>query len=373
LRDAAEDWRAWLFERALPLWWSVGFDARARIFHERIDQSGAPSPDTFRRVRVQARQTFVFARAGRLGWQGPWRDAASAGVETLLRACLRPDGGVRHLLDPRGAALDERRDLYDTAFVVLAFAEAATALDRSDLAAAAERLIDWVEQNWSLAQGGFDEGDVAPAPPRRQNPHMHLFEALLALYDATGDARHLARAERLAALARQHLIQPSGALTEYFDDAWRPAPGDEGQIIEPGHLFEWSWLLHRLGALGGSRMEDAAHKLCDIAELRGVGANGAIRDAIMLDGAVRTPASRLWPNTERLKAHLVALERTGDARHAHAVLSASAMLSAFCATPVNGLWRDKRVDGAFVDEPAPASSFYHIVMALSELFRVTRI
>jgi mannose/cellobiose epimerase-like protein (N-acyl-D-glucosamine 2-epimerase family) len=36
-----------------------------------------------------------------------------------------------------------------------------------------------------------------------------------------------------------------------------------------------------------------------------------------------------------------------------------------------GLWRDRRgADGQFIDEPSPASSFYHIVLALSELFRV---
>ena len=37
-------------------------------------------------------------------------------------------------------------------------------------------------------------------------------------------------------------------------------------------------------------------------------------------------------------------------------------------TPLRGLWRDKmNVDGTFVEEPAPASSFYHIVCAIAEL------
>jgi mannose-6-phosphate isomerase len=35
---------------------------------------------------------------------------------------------------------------------------------------------------------------------------------------------------------------------------------------------------------------------------------------------------------------------------------------------VSGLWRDKqKADGSFVDEPAPASSFYHILCAIYEL------
>jgi len=36
--------------------------------------------------------------------------------------------------------------------------------------------------------------------------------------------------------------------------------------------------------------------------------------------------------------------------------------------PVRGLWRDKLLDdGTWVDEPAPASSFYHVIDALRVL------
>jgi mannose/cellobiose epimerase-like protein (N-acyl-D-glucosamine 2-epimerase family) len=37
---------------------------------------------------------------------------------------------------------------------------------------------------------------------------------------------------------------------------------------------------------------------------------------------------------------------------------------------VRGLWRDTmKLDGSFVEQPAPASSFYHIVTAVAELER----
>ncbi len=42
-------------------------------------------------------------------------------------------------------------------------------------------------------------------------------------------------------------------------------------------------------------------------------------------------------------------------------------LIVFCCTDA-GLWRDKMMaDGTFVEEAAPASSFYHIVCAIYEL------
>jgi mannose-6-phosphate isomerase len=42
-------------------------------------------------------------------------------------------------------------------------------------------------------------------------------------------------------------------------------------------------------------------------------------------------------------------------------------------TPVPGLWYDRiDADGKLVDEPAPASSFYHLVAAIAELSALAR-
>ena len=39
-----------------------------------------------------------------------------------------------------------------------------------------------------------------------------------------------------------------------------------------------------------------------------------------------------------------------------------------------GLWRDKlQTNGSFVEEPAPASSFYHIICACADLFAATEL
>ena len=43
----------------------------------------------------------------------------------------------------------------------------------------------------------------------------------------------------------------------------------------------------------------------------------------------------------------------------------------YCDVPTLGLWRDRVLpDGAFVEEAAPASSFYHLMFAFSDLMRV---
>ena len=73
---ASEDLRAtWLFGSALPLWWALGADHQGGGFHEALDFDGAPT-NAPRRARVQARQAYAYAKAGALGWPGPWRTAA---------------------------------------------------------------------------------------------------------------------------------------------------------------------------------------------------------------------------------------------------------------------------------------------------------
>jgi mannose-6-phosphate isomerase len=274
-------------------------------------------------------------------------------------------------LAPDGSVLDRRRDLYDLAFVVLGLTEAARALGgRDDLIAAAEAQLAWAETHWAHPAGGFREGEVAPAPPRRQNPHMHLFEALLALHEVSGKPENLARASRIAALLRDRLFDAShGVLPEHFDDAWRPL---EPRIIEPGHHFEWCWLLDRWRRLGGGDMSDIAERLRQFAETHGVDAvSGAVYEEIFADGRPRTATSRLWPHTERIKANLARFERAGDPAAGAAAAQAFDMLMRYCDTPTPGLWRDRLgVDGRFVEEPAPASSFYHIMLALEAWDRV---
>ena len=79
----------------------------------------------------------------------------------------------------------------------------------------------------------------------------------------------------------------------------------------------------------------------------------------------------MWPQTERLKAALAHAADSLGAERALAVsraAEAAAAIFRYLDTPVKGLWRDRlKVDGTFIEEAAPASTFYHIICAFSEL------
>ncbi len=118
---AAARARAWLTQHALPLWGSAGVDASG-AFHERLKFDGAPDLASPRRMRVQARQLYVFSEAAARGGWAPARAVADAGFAALLRDCWARDGqpGFLHTLTPDLQPLDLKRDTYDHAFGLFA-------------------------------------------------------------------------------------------------------------------------------------------------------------------------------------------------------------------------------------------------------------
>lgn len=362
LTEAAAAARRWLFEDAAPLWCTT--NGRG-LFAEQIDMQGRIVPVP-RRLRVQARQIYAYCELGRLGWAGDWRRSLEAAVESLLTRGRRGDGLFIHTFTDDGEPLDGRADLYDHAFVLFCLAHAGRALARDELFDVAAATMDRLEA-WRHPDGGFREGEI-DGPPRRQNPHMHMLEASLALWQATGKARWKELVREIAVLCRTKFIDHDrGALTEYFSADWSRLPGEEGALVEPGHCFEWAWLFERLGELAIAGDAGPGDSLVDFARRFGIARAVAINE-VGLDGDVRNANARLWPQTERLKAALARFRRTGFAGEQEEALLALRGLWRYFETPLKGSWRDvSKPDGAFVDQPAPASSFYHIVCALSEL------
>ena len=366
LAAAAERARDWLFDAALPLWATAGFNARTGFFVESLDGEGRASTETHR-VRVQARQTYVFMEAGRLGWAGPWRDRALAGLGALLGPARAEGGASGHRFDAGGVLVDARRDLYDQAFTLFALAHARP-LDPGAVDARIGEILDYLETQRASA-GGFLEGEIAPVP-RRQNPHMHLLEAGLALTGA-GVSRGQALVDESARLFGAVFYDPkTGSLGEYYGDDFAPLAGDEGAVTEPGHHCEWAWLLDQLRRRGGPDLSVPADRLW--AHAIGHGLHGGILiDEVLRGGGARTATSRLWPQTERLKAALARWERRAPGAGPEEMQAAFEGLFSFLSDGPRGLWQERRfADGRVQDGPAPASSLYHLTCAISELLRV---
>lgn len=373
LKDALRRYVGWLESRALPLWAGAGWDARRGGFFEALDFAGAPVEGAPRRVRVQARQIYAFAETARIGWAPEGAALAAKGFEYFLgKAC--PGAGARgcvHLIEADGAVADDRRDLYDQAFLLLACASVwRSAADRRALDLA-EAALAFLDSELAAPAGGYLEDDRGTRP-RRQNPHMHLFEALLALHAATGEEAFLKRADAIFALFTAHFFdRRNGRLVEFFDDALAPAPGEAGRTLEPGHMAEWVWLLDAYGAACGADVAAMRRELFDGARRLGTDpASGFLIDSVVAGDAAPDRSRRLWPQTEYLRAALV-MARHGSAEAASVAAGlVDALFDTYLDQPVAGLWCD-RYDGAGrpVAKDVPASILYHLLSAALEARR----
>ena len=122
-----------MIDHCLPLWSTEGWDARMGGFIDRLDPDGRADRLAPRRVFVQARQIYCYAKAAQMGWYPDGRAIALKGLEHLLAKAKAADGrpGFVHALTPEGAVLDPRRDSYDHAFILLALAAVYSIAPRS--------------------------------------------------------------------------------------------------------------------------------------------------------------------------------------------------------------------------------------------------
>lgn len=364
----------WLFGQALPLWAGVGTDRSTGGFFEKLTPQGQPLDDP-RRARVSARQIFSFATAGQLGWPGDASGMVEYGLANLLRHHLPPEGIVVPTVAADGRVLRRDFDLYDHAFVL--FALAAANQMRGGDPALEQRAAALREAmgGWAHPVRGFEEAQPRSLP-LKANPHMHLFEAALAWQEVSDNPGWAALADSLADLCLERFLDPAtGALKEYFDGDWRPLPAPQ-DVVEPGHQFEWAWLLRRWGAARNHpKALAAAARLAEIGEGPGVDPTQDLAmNELNADLTVRDGLFRLWPQTERLKAHVSALANASDTaaqdRAADLATRAARGLRRYFDHPVPGSWWEHLGrDGHPHDpnEPARASSLYHITCAIGEL------
>lgn len=360
----------WGLQTALPFWAERGWDVVHGGFRESLALDGSAIEGELRRVRVQARQIYVFARAHHEGWLDGL-DRAEQAAALLRERAWQSDGepGWAHLLTDRGEVTNPDRDLYDHAFILLALAWLGRASGKAAYFDQADETLAWLDTAMADPAGGYLEAVSGSQWPRRQNPHMHLFEALLALYEATGRADILARAVAIKALFDEVFYDPEAAVVrEFFNADWSPATGELGAVVEPGHLCEWAWLLHEFHRLSGEPLDPAAGALFETAMRIGINPQtGLLHAAISGSGEVLDASSRSWMQTEWFRTAALMQQLGVPGAAVHLERAGVAVLDYHLNQVVAGGWIDQfDASGKAVSDRIPASTLYHMFGAIAE-------
>ena len=345
-------------EGIVPLWQGPGWNADMALPYEALDAQHQPMPVQRYRAMACARQLYLFS--SRIGQPGAAERAAA-----LFRSLQRhfhdaEHGGWFYSIDADGKPLDRRKDLYTHAFIVFACAhywgKVREGLVESALNAALSIVNDQFARDDGLFEASLAEdwSDLASGP--LQNPQMHLAEAFLQVLAVREDPAVQQALLQLCDALQTHFIDPEhGLMLE------KPR-GAVDNWFEPGHQFEWFYLLDTSPLLRGTPLHSAIDRAFAYAELTGVKAS-AVLSMLTVDGRVLDATQRIWAQAEYLRA--LAL-RPGSEAHLRAQLDA--LLARFLH---DGGWHECR-DGAGVvsRHDMPSTTPYHLATCLEGLQRL---
>jgi sulfoquinovose isomerase len=322
----AEEERLLRFHEHHALDGSVGFAP--------LDRDGEPERESPRELYATARLVHCFALA-HLGGRPGAAAIAEHGLRALTHEFLDDtNDGWFASVSHTGAANDDTKSAYAHAFVVLAASTAMQAglAGSEELLARADRVIDvrfWRDDEGAVVDAFSANWQILEPDYRGQNANMHLTEAYLGAFEATGDGKFLRRAERISEL----IVVRNGErwnwrIPEHFDAGWTAVP--DYNIDKPadpfrpygslvGHWLEWARLVLQLHALPEARAEwapVAARELFAAAVRDGWDdQRGGLAYSVDVDGNVVNAARMHWAMAEAVGAAVYLARQTGDAEY----------------------------------------------------------
>ena len=230
-------------------------DSAGGFFHYFKDD-GTVYDRSHRHLVSSTRFIFNYAMALREFGNAEYRDAALHGLRYLREVHRDANTGGYAWTIRDGKPEDRTNHCYGLAFVLLTYATATKAGIAETRA--------WMDETWNLLEKHFwdeafglyrDEADPQWnfSGYRGQNANMHMCEAMLAAFEATGETRYLDRALTLADhMTRRQAKLANGLVWEHYDTQWRvdwdyhkddPKHLFRPWGFQPGHQTEWAKLL----------------------------------------------------------------------------------------------------------------------------------
>ncbi len=253
-------------ECIVPLWQGPGWNADLALPYEALDAKHQPLPAQRYRAMACARQLYLFS--SRIGQPGAAERAAALFRSLQKHFHDAEHGGWFYSIDAQGKPLDRRKDLYTHAFIVFACAHYWGKVRESLVESTLNAALDIIDQQFARDDGlyeaslGEDWADLGSGP--LQNPQMHLAEAFLQVLAVRADEHTQQSLLQLCEALQAHFVEPAhGLMLE------KPR-GAVDNWFEPGHQFEWFYLLHTSPLLRDTPLHASIVRAFGFAEQYGV-------------------------------------------------------------------------------------------------------
>lgn len=374
-----------LLLRWVPKWYEVFHDPTQGNFHERLTRGFKPVPLGYRRLLTQCRQLAVYSHASlQDGDTLGFRPDLQAHFSTLCHLYRNPaTGGWYFSVDEQGAAKDSTHDFYTTSFVIFVLCHYFKATQDPEARKLALETLNFIDQKFRMPNlPGFAEAlddTLKPVPSiRRQNPHMHLLEACVFAAEIWDDEIFKRIADEMIGLFFVYFYDANTVtLREWFTDTLAPHP-EKGHIVEPGHYYEWIWLLRKHAQLQGDPYfyNKACFQLLDWANAHGWDNEcGGIYDEVHENGTVISTAKRIWPFTEALKANALMLIKDRPDNNKARKARIAVMVNIFRRKYIDerGFWTERlNRDLSAATDYMPGTTPYHVYFGIMEAREILR-
>jgi mannose/cellobiose epimerase-like protein (N-acyl-D-glucosamine 2-epimerase family) len=376
-RRGAQQFVIYTFMDMARLCATRGWDAARSRSVERLQADLTPTPLGYRRGMVVGRQLFFFSHAYRLTRDPIYEDRARCLFADLVSHFWdQTNGGWYFSLNDDSTPHDTTKDLYHHAFIMLGLAHYLAIFADKDALDWLYKTNELVFRHFSLPTGWF-----APSMTRdwtilgknlEQNPHMHLLEAYLSSYNATKDDSFLECSTQIMSIYTELLRTTDGSkVLEHLDENGRPS-GEEGNSIQPGHLYEWYWLVNEYADIAGLPAYRATcTPIMAWADRWSLDPSaGGIYDMVDTGGNVVSNRKRIWPVTECIKA-LATLARISGGEQSYEALARWITFIGEKYCTVDGAWHEYLNQSLEPDcDYMPMSTPYHVGMAALEVERL---
>lgn len=299
--------------------WLAAAPTQSGFFRAALDRRWRPAERQEATLVSQCRLLYVFSVGWELTNEAAYRQAVRRGADFLC-AHFRDEaeGGWFLRCGPDGSVLDDGKDSYGHAFVILGLAHAGRALQDAALVQAAADTWDEVRARLCDERGGLVRRATRDFRPtggaKSQNPVMHMFEAVGALHEVAATQQSFAGLTDLAAFLFDGLFEAqAGRLDELYDGEWHRLPEASGGYVDVGHQFELAYLLARAVARGlPDRYLRTAHRLADWGMRFGYDRPcGGVFSRCGYNGRVIDADKGWWQQAELLRALMYLAEAHG--------------------------------------------------------------